>query len=245
MAQPEILGDNLGTELVTIYVGKEQKEYIVHKKAICDTADYFSKAFTGAFEERVGVMYLPEESSDAFGLFVHWLYRGRVSLVHSQKHLERLFKLYVFAEKLCLVELANKTMDIIRIISLYNPEAETKNSMVSYAFRNTFTDSPIRKWALQDYVRHLYKSNLSGIPIEKDSDSFRLLCRENEDFFQGYLRLVRGNSFREIPNPGFNDSGCNFHRHQANGACYMDETNEDEHLDWIPSSESFYDETIS
>lgn len=240
------LNSNLGTEFVTIYVGKEQKEYIVHKQVICNTADYFSKAFTGAFQERVGVMHLPEETSDAFGLFVHWLYKGEVPLIHTQNYLERLFKLYVFAEKLCLVELANRTMNRIRRICGCNPKAETKASMVSYAFQNTFTDSPIREWALQDYVRHLDKSKFSGIPTGKDSDGLRLLCRENDDIFQDYLNLLRNlGPGKQVPNARFGDSGkvddssCKFHRHKMNEACHVQETQAPVFISWVSSSELF------
>lgn len=42
---------NLGTEIVTIYVGPKRKEFKIHKKLICGSADYFGKAFNGDFKE--------------------------------------------------------------------------------------------------------------------------------------------------------------------------------------------------
>lgn len=42
---------NLGTEMVTIYVGPKRKEFKIHKELICGSADYFEKAFNGKFKE--------------------------------------------------------------------------------------------------------------------------------------------------------------------------------------------------
>jgi len=236
---------NLGTDFVTIYVGKERKEYNIHKKVICDTADYFSKAFTGAFQEREGVMNLPEESPDAFGLFVDWLYKGIVPSVPSQKHLERLFKLYVFAEKLCLIELANKAMDKIKNLSECYPSAKTTTAMASYAFQNTFTDSPLRHWAVQDFVRHLDERRLPGIPNARLSEDLNHLCLKNDDFFEGYFSFLRMNDHEELPNPRENQSNCDFHRHRAEQTCYLEETDSDVLPQWVPSSESFCDDSLS
>lgn len=129
----------MGTDFVTVYVGKARKEYIIHEKVICDVADYFSKAFTGAFKERERIIHLPEEDTEAFGLFVDWLYKGIVPSIASQQHLERLFKLYIFAEKLCLDELANNTIDKIRNLSAWYQEAKTTPPMVADVLKNTFS----------------------------------------------------------------------------------------------------------
>ena len=42
---------NLGNKMVTIYVGPKRKEFKIHKKLICGSADYFEKAFNGDFKE--------------------------------------------------------------------------------------------------------------------------------------------------------------------------------------------------
>ncbi|TVY82764.1 hypothetical protein LSUE1_G003296 [Lachnellula suecica] len=175
MAPPKVLGDNsnLGNEFVTIYVGKKRKEYVVHKKVICDAADYFSKAFTGAFIEREGIMHLPEETSEAFGLFVDYLYRGTVPSVSSQAHLERLLKLFVFAEKLCMHELCNETIDTIRDLCSMYAAAKITSVMVGYLYKNTFTDSPIRTWSLDDLLFHIDQTNKTGIPKKEHSQTFR------------------------------------------------------------------------
>ncbi|KAG4424731.1 hypothetical protein IFR04_002079 [Cadophora malorum] len=66
------LGESLGAEVVTIYVGTtpNPKKFTVHKKLICDKVDFFRKAFMGGFKENQGKMELPEEKSAGFGDFI-------------------------------------------------------------------------------------------------------------------------------------------------------------------------------
>ncbi|KAK6615871.1 hypothetical protein H4I95_01023 [Botrytis cinerea] len=78
-------GDSLGLEIVTLIVGPKRKEFAVHKKLICDSCDYFNKAFCGPFLEGAeGKIYLPEDSSDAVALFIEWLYRQVVNYIWDQ-----------------------------------------------------------------------------------------------------------------------------------------------------------------
>jgi hypothetical protein len=100
---------------VTIFVGDKRKKFVVHKKLLCESADYFKGAFTNDFEEaRKGEMYMPEDSPGAFSLFVDWLYRSAIPMTNTEAHLHNLYDLYIFAEKLCLAELKDQTMDSIQ-----------------------------------------------------------------------------------------------------------------------------------
>jgi hypothetical protein len=57
--------------MVAIYVGPERKEFTVHKKLLCDSADFFKGAFTRDFEEaHKGEIQMPEDSPGAFSLYV-------------------------------------------------------------------------------------------------------------------------------------------------------------------------------
>ncbi|KAF4635213.1 hypothetical protein G7Y89_g2885 [Cudoniella acicularis] len=190
-APPTLLGDNIGTQMVTIIVGRSRTKFVVHKDLICHTAVFFSKAFTSAFVERDGVMGLPEESPEAFSLFVDWLYKGVIPCVTAQAHLENLVKLYVFAEKLCLEVLANKTMDQIAMLCHFFKAAEISTPMVEYIYKNTFTDSPIRLYSLRDWVYHLDIEGKTGVPRDKDIKGLRQLFDKAEDFFLDYFRHSR------------------------------------------------------
>src|SRR4051812_21905037 len=107
-----------GDEFVTIYGGVEKTKFAVHKKLICDKSEFFSKAFNGNFREgQEQTMYLEEDAPGVVDLFCRWLYTSEVIEGSTQEHLENLFGLYIFAERLMLKELKNKTMDQIQNIS--------------------------------------------------------------------------------------------------------------------------------
>ena len=87
---------------------------MIHKKLLCQSADYFDKAFNSTFKEGVDhVMYIPDDSPGAIGLFIHWLYKSNIAPGHSLSYVYDLYDLYILTNKLCLDELKNKTMDAI------------------------------------------------------------------------------------------------------------------------------------
>ncbi|KAH7417457.1 hypothetical protein BKA64DRAFT_769422 [Cadophora sp. MPI-SDFR-AT-0126] len=112
------LGD-LGEETVTLHVGPKRKAFLVHKKLICQSVDYFDKAFNSSFKEGAeGVMYLSDDNQDAVGLFVHWLYRKELPIENTQSHLNNLADAYIFAHKICLTTLKDKIMNTIQTMTL-------------------------------------------------------------------------------------------------------------------------------
>lgn len=105
-------------ETVTIFVGLKRKEYTIHKDLICSSANFFKCAFNGPFtESKDGTMYLPDESADAFGLYIEWVYRKHIAQGHSESYLYALYDLYIMADKLCLTELKDLTMDTIQDVA--------------------------------------------------------------------------------------------------------------------------------
>jgi BTB/POZ domain len=120
--------------MVTLYVGPKRKEFIVHRNFICHSAKFFKKAFTGNFKEANGEMHMPDDDPGAVSLYIDWLYRSSIPIVTTEIHLHKLYELYFFADKLCLMELKDKTMDTIQDMAkefdlmdeLIKPELVTK-----------------------------------------------------------------------------------------------------------------------
>lgn len=99
---------------MTLYVGTKRKEFLVHKRLLCQATDYFDKAFNSTFKEGVeSVMYLPDDNPGTIGIFIHWLYRNTIALGESMSYTYELYDLYIFAEKICHEELKNKTIEVI------------------------------------------------------------------------------------------------------------------------------------
>ncbi|TGO85245.1 hypothetical protein BPOR_0416g00050 [Botrytis porri] len=113
------LGKSLGYELVTIIVGKEKRKFAVHKQLICESVTYFRGAFSaGGFKESQDCsMDIPEDDPGVFEYFMHWLYRGTVPEAKILENFDQLLGVYIFAEKLCVNELANKAIDALQAIS--------------------------------------------------------------------------------------------------------------------------------
>jgi len=74
----------MGSEVVSVLVGKERKEFIVHKKLICQASKFFNDAFTGPFKEgQENKMDMPEDDPEVFSCFIDWLYRNPLPVVED------------------------------------------------------------------------------------------------------------------------------------------------------------------
>jgi hypothetical protein len=74
----------MGSEVVSILVGKKRKEFNVHKKLICQASKFFNDAFTGPFKEgQENKMYMPEDDPEVFSCFVDWLYRNPLPVIED------------------------------------------------------------------------------------------------------------------------------------------------------------------
>ncbi|KAG4028535.1 hypothetical protein MFRU_021g01220 [Monilinia fructicola] len=100
---PEVLN-----EVITLYIGKKRKKYVVHKKILCDQSKFFDAAFNGNFKEATkGEMYLPEDHPTAVAALIEYLYRGSLLTILLED-----FGLYCLAEKIRMPSLMNKLIDL-------------------------------------------------------------------------------------------------------------------------------------
>jgi len=68
---------DLGTEVISVYVGPDRRRFVVHKQLLTSQSDYFDKALNGRFKEaEENEIHLEEDDPTAIGLMVGWLYRG-------------------------------------------------------------------------------------------------------------------------------------------------------------------------
>lgn len=67
----------LGDDLVALHVGNKPKEFLIRKRLFSKLSDFFYKAFDSGFKEADGVMFLPEDDLDVFGLFLYWIYQSK------------------------------------------------------------------------------------------------------------------------------------------------------------------------
>lgn len=107
--------------MVTVFVGPKRKEWILHERLLRDRSQYFKMAFRGTFAETsLKEIYLEEDDPTIFGLFVDYIYGGRLPgtcLAGSGTWLEaeKWCRLYVFADKIGEVTLRDQAKENYRL----------------------------------------------------------------------------------------------------------------------------------
>ncbi|KAK5711050.1 hypothetical protein LTR15_012697 [Elasticomyces elasticus] len=70
-----------------ISIGTEAVLFAAHEQKLCQVSEYFQKALRGAFAESGSkTIHLPEERVADFGLFVDWLYTGKLTFPESREY---------------------------------------------------------------------------------------------------------------------------------------------------------------
>ncbi|KAK6615873.1 ankyrin repeat-containing protein [Botrytis cinerea] len=245
------LGKSLGHELVTIVVGKEKRKFAVHKQLICESVAYFRGAFSaGGFKESQECsMDMPEDEPGVFEYFMHWLYRGTVPEAKALEDFDQLLGVYIFAEKLCVNDLANKAIDAIQAITKSGKFHQVPDCKVhaDNIWKNTSPTSPLRKWCIHELVYNSW--DIEASLEKKKKKAFLLdmaelitlweLFKDHRDLYVSFFAQVQKHSADDLPDCPFQEENwddCYFHRHSEGEVCHLktaeirkkDEDSEDE-----------------
>jgi hypothetical protein len=145
---------SLGAEIVTLSAGRKRKEFKVHKSRICEKSEFFSKAFTGKFKEgEEGVIYLPEDAPDVVALFIEWVYQSSITFRFTEWQFYSLVKLYVFAQKICVVDLADRVMNHLQ--KNYELSPTTKVQYISMSAK-TLKANPNSEISVSTYLLGIF-----------------------------------------------------------------------------------------
>ncbi|PQE11709.1 BTB POZ domain-containing protein [Rutstroemia sp. NJR-2017a WRK4] len=148
----------LGTVIVTIYVGEDKVKFTIHKKLLCDHVKFFDKAFRGGFKEVAdGVVHLPDQDPDAFGLFVEWIYQTHFPSFRSVDDPRIFCRLYMFAEKTAQEDLANATADILGNSGVIRTERPVFD-IIKEVYEKTIDGSPLRKLCASSLADLVYNN---------------------------------------------------------------------------------------
>ena len=195
----------LGTEFVTIHVGPKRKPFAVHKKLICDRSDFFSKAFNSGFKESTeGVMYLPEDGADTFDSMIVYIYQDQLPVFPNTTYsqdcsgaqqfaLDVLYRLFAFAEKIRMNDLANRVMDKIQDLGMEYWVAPTLPHIRS-VYSLTGPGSKLRIYCalMRLYLVHssdfddVWTTTADDIENEEQLESF---IREHPAFAVDYMKF--------------------------------------------------------
>ncbi|KAL2072720.1 hypothetical protein VTL71DRAFT_12063 [Oculimacula yallundae] len=238
----QFLGEKLGKEMVSIYVGPKRKEFIIHKELICES-NFFRGAFINSFAEaQDGTMYLPEDNPAAFDLYVEWVYRKQIPAGHSESYLHNLYDLYIMAEKFCNVTLKDIVMDAVQDLAKKHDllDAMFARDQVLKVFNNTSDEGEglclflihLICYAFITRMDNKRDSGGKGKLISKfgsgDLELMWEMIKENKTIFMQIQDLmlanIRGPWNRTILDPRVrNDeetcSLCQFHTHDEDLKC--------------------------
>jgi hypothetical protein len=228
----------LGVKMVDIFIGPSRHHFRVHTELLSSKVEYFKKMFKGTFKEGVEQKAdLPDEYSDAFGLFVHWLYRDFLQPIDISKHnppkydvfLDRV-RLYCFAEKICLPTLMDYTMTTL--MSGYSEHSEHPLLEAAIAaYESSSPNSHIRTYMSKHFAWYIAQySDSDSLAANRTSPCLAQTLIASQDLTADVLRYLRGTNgrgtkgYRAVPDPRGSDK-CQFHAHSSGEIClFKDKT---------------------
>ena len=136
----------LTENMVDIFVGVEQNQFHLHRDLLCDRSDYFKACFERSFKEaQQGQLFLQEDDTGSFDLFVKWLYGAPLKKIGSHDDLLVFLALVVLVKKLCLEYLQNEAMD--HILKFHRVSAsDFGHQYLHYIYQNTSDQDRIRTY---------------------------------------------------------------------------------------------------
>jgi hypothetical protein len=113
----------IGKDMVDLYVGPAKEHFHVHRAAICTKIPYFEKMFRdgGFAESYTKSATFAEDDPESFDLLLGWVYHDSIKVpavkTDGEDDPELSWKpnsLYRLAEKICLPQLQDQVVDMVR-----------------------------------------------------------------------------------------------------------------------------------
>ncbi len=221
----------LGTEIVTVFVGSKRKEFSVHKKLLCAASSVFRESLdvipTGLSSSSAQQLWLENEASEMFELFLLWLYQRRAFATFLEEAIRsvspgavfppyptlqndttrqalhwNLVRLHVFASMADIPALQDAAMDAIQDMYL-RCDWEATPRLIKYLYESCERDHSVRlrKWAAAMVAWQLHGIDRSQVTAAQ----FQKLFDAHEDFVDDYnnhlQKLVQSKANIMIKNP--------------------------------------------
>ncbi len=204
------------SEIVKIFVGPNREEYNLHKALLCDRSSFFNAAFQSRFREsHEQVINLPEESAEAFALFVPWIYGSPLS-IDAHFKLDTYIELYALAQKFCMEDLGNQAMDVIKL-SVEVSRRLVEPDAVYWGYRLTLPGCGLRRF-LSDLMAYRLLKPECGALLESVLEEFVQSVVEIEDFARDFM--FAQNKYRvQSYGTTCHEPNCFYHEHRQTAPC--------------------------
>lgn len=133
--------------MVTVHVGEQRHQFLIHKELLCHHSSFFRATFQGSFiEASSGNVELPDDDVEVFKIFESWLYTGSVGLMSNVAGHQpsKLVKLYILADKIEIPAIQKETLETLRERAVRNLDLCDPDT-IHLAFENTPPGSPLRR----------------------------------------------------------------------------------------------------
>ncbi|KAJ5853655.1 hypothetical protein N7534_006198 [Penicillium rubens] len=186
---------------VTITVRPSKSPFHIHKSLICTSSLFFQKAMSGPWKEsKEQTLELPEDDPQAFALYSHWLYFGKIPVIdegnNNYKEYYDLVSSYVLGDKLLDVKFQNSAIDaIVEKCSAPDPHDGRCYypcaSVVSYAYISTTESATVRKlfvdmytdtaeagWLMRELPKEFLYSVVEGLMKKRTAQTKKIKASE-------------------------------------------------------------------
>lgn len=230
----------------TIYVGPENKAFIVNEDLLCDRLKFFKVAFQGAFKEgQTKSMTLPDDEREIFSIFVDWLYGLPLRCEHPQTHVPgdeaagewsmtwhndfdhqhelHWCKIFVLGDKLDAIGLTKTAICMLEgCLGRVDPNAGRHHispMTVQYVLENTITESLLQ----QTVIKQIISAYFTG---QNDKEFFEKYLAGNEELQVEVFGQIR--EHMDTPHCGIRFNHCFYHHKILSNNYYSKGTK------WVP-----------
>ncbi|KAF7855970.1 hypothetical protein EAF04_009926 [Stromatinia cepivora] len=217
----------LGTEFVTVQVGKQKKEVAFHKKLLSSRSTAFENHMKVLKEKGKYQFHCEPRFENAFSILVTYLYKGYVPACpiedgpESSCYGRQMRELYYLAERFEIIDLMDKTMDAIQVHDCRFDREIYKH--MPEVYKNTTRKSSLRFYCALSAAWYFGRPSSPNSQKLKRLEGFKDKADILYDVMKIQLRfessISNATSDYRIPSDESGLGPCAFHTHATGEMC--------------------------
>jgi hypothetical protein len=217
----------LGTEVLSIYVGRDKKEVRVHRNLLLANAPQLEQFLN--IKQENSEYVLQGLDVDAFCLVIEWLYRRKLPKPNTEREdgweartcnwIRKHIRLYMLAEQFNIKDIADAAMENIGVSYFMGGFLPTNKEM-ELVFSKCDPESPLRNYMIKAFNFSLFSfSDAPGSPeSSRSTESLWRLAKNHEDVGRAVFQSLRSTKTKNDANP-WDGLICDDHQHDRFADC--------------------------
>lgn len=164
-----------------IEIGVSKTPFDVHLELLCTCSPYFESLFQHRYDLVLAdeVISFPTEDPQVFAQLNFWMYRGEGCIVLLEgKKVDFLTRLWILAGDFKMAKLQNSVMVVCKRKAETSPVGLMGVDTINYIYSNTLAQSPMRRLAVDIWVRSSSTECFEKRQEELPRDFLEDLCIE-------------------------------------------------------------------